>query len=464
MAAAAFVAASAVAQDPAIEARLRALEDQNRAILSALEKSETRNAEMAGELSRVKATSEASTGESSIETQVNALSARMADGLSWKDIVKSGNKLRFYGYLRLDAYANTGHMDNAIVPTFVAAETNAANTDDAVFALSPRLTRIGMDFDFGKIGGADVTGKVEMDFSSTAGTLIQESRATPRMRVGWVNLDYGDLALRFGQDWDTISPLSPAVNSESVMWNAGNLGDRRAQATAMLDFGDPKETSYQWRTSFGLTGAITNQDIETAGTTATIAERDGMDSGMPNIQTRFGVVTPSWVDGKKMAAGLWGAYGKWETDTVYVGVNRFDTWVLGADLALPLSSSLALKGEAWTGSGLGDFRGGIGQVLTLSATRADEVAARGGWAEIAWSVAPEFTLTGGASIDSVNDADLSAAAATAKDKNWTVYMNATYVWGGGLKTGLDVIYWETQYANGTQGNLVRTDLYIQIDF
>ncbi len=464
VAACALAASAAVAQDPAVEARLRALEEQNRAILAALEKSEAKNAEMAAELGKVRDDAASSARESAVETQVNALSARMADGITWKDLVKSGNKMKFYGFIRLDAYGDTGRMDNIILPTFVAPETNADNTDDASFAFDARLTRIGIDFDFGKIGTADTTAKIEMDFSNTAGTVIQESRSAPRIRLGYVNLDYGTLALRFGQDWDTISPLMPAVNGETLMWNAGNLGDRRAQATAMLDFGDPAGTAWQWKTSFGLTGAINNQDLETTSTTATIAERDGFDSGMPNIQSRLGVVTPSWVDGKKLASGVWGAFGKLETDTLYNNQDRFDSWVVGADLTVPLFGGVALKGEVWTGQALGDFRGGIGQVLTVSATRADEIAAQGGWAELAWATTPELTLAAGGSVDSADEDDLSLTSTTAKSKNWSLYLNARYDWGGGLKTGVDVIYWETQYANGTQGNLVRTDLYIQIDF
>ena len=64
--------------------------------------------------------------------------------VTWKDLSRSGFPLRFYGFLRLDAYYNTARMNSIILPATVSPEDGtAADDDDAGFALDPRLTRFG---------------------------------------------------------------------------------------------------------------------------------------------------------------------------------------------------------------------------------------------------------------------------------------------------------------------------------
>lgn len=36
-------------------------------------------------------------------------------------------------------------------------------------------------------------------------------------------------------------------------------------------------------------------------------------------------------------------------------------------------------------------------------------------------------------------------------------------WASGLRTGLDVLFWETEYEDGLLGNAVRFDLYFRYD-
>ena len=73
----------------------------------------------------------------------------------------------------------------------------------------------------------------------------------------------------------------------------------------------------------------------------------------------------------------------------------------------------------------------------------------------------DFKLFAGATMDNPDDDDLAAGA---RDLNWSVYLASQYNWGGGLKSGLDVIYWETQYTDIGLGNLVRVNFYTQLDF
>jgi hypothetical protein len=378
-----------------------------------------------------------------------------AGGLGWKDLTRSGFPLRFYGFLRLDAYVNTARMNSIILPATVSPEDGtAADDDDAGFALDPRLTRFGVDILPGQVGETNVAGKIEVDFSNfPSGT--SESRATPRIRVAWVDLARGEYALRVGQDWDVISPLYPAVNGELLMWNAGNTGDRRAQIQGRWA---PKGSQVDLEACLGLTGAITNEDLD-AATPGLTPERDGFDSGLPNLQVRAGVKLDGPVEKKPVELGAWGAVGKTETDTSFGGEKRFDVSILGADFQVPISDTLSARGEAWAGENLGDFRGGIGQ--SIDTTTGDEIGAVGGWAELVVAATDDTRFHAGSTLD---DPDGDDVAAGKPERNLTAYVGTIKDWPSGLRTGFDLIYWETDWANSEDGDGLRFNLYFQFSF
>jgi hypothetical protein len=450
------LSAPAWCQDKAAEERLRLLEEQNRKILERLEQAETRNATLEGELRDLRDANDPHAA--ALETQVNKLSGRVADGLTFKQLTRSGFPIKFYGFLRMDAYYTTARMDNTVIPFFVRNESNGeAEPNDDAFAFDTRLTRFGFDVDGGKICKTALTGKLEMDFANFPAGVV-ESRETPRMRLGYINLKNDDTYFRIGQDWDVISPLFPAINAESLMWNAGNLGDRRPQVQFGWVTGDPKCTAFDFKVSAGMTGAISNQDLD-----ATVAgvsnERDGFDSGLPHLQARAGVTFQSWVCEQTATVGAWGAVAWNETDTEFGGEDEFTTWLVGVDFQVPLVTGLKLRGELWAGTALADFRGGITQ--SINTATGEEIDSIGGWAEVVWDVTKTFTLTGGATADDPDNDDL---VNNNKTLNWSAYVATKYDFGGGLKAGFDVIFWETQYLDTGLGNTVRFDLYTQFDF
>jgi hypothetical protein len=298
--------------------------------------------------------------------------------IQWKDLTKSGLPIRFYGWLRLDTYYNTARMDSVIIPSRVLAESGqsatTAKTNDDQFAMDPRLTRFGVDVMPIDAGGSKVSGKLEIDFANFP-TGVAESRPTPRIRLAYIDIQKENVGLRFGQDWDVVSPLFPAINHELLMWNAGNTGDRRAQIQGRYTSG-----SVEIKGMLGLTGAINNEDLDTG---AAAGERDGFDSGMPQGQVRVGWKTLELVEKKPSEFGFWGMYGQTQTDTFFNGNDRFDTWLAGVDWQVPMCSCMTFRGEAWTGENLGDIRGGMGQTINIDPASpgfGKEIEASGGWA------------------------------------------------------------------------------------
>lgn len=397
--------------------------------------------------------------------------AQAPQGVQWKDLVRDGGPIKFYGFFRLDGYYNTARMDSVIIPSRVLPETNGtpaageAKRNDDQFALDPRLTRFGVDVTGPEVDGAKTTGKLEIDFANfPAG--VAESRATPRIRLAYIDLKKDTVGLRVGQDWDVVSPLFPAVNGELLMWNAGNTGDRRAQIQGRwVDSADAKTESLSLKAALAMTGAITNEDLD-SGTLA--GERDGFDSGTPQIQVRGGWKGLELAEGKRSDIGVWGMFGQAETDTFFAGENRFDTWLAGLDLTIPISGSMTVRAEAWSGINLADIRGGIGQ--SINTATGEEIASSGGWAELIYKTTAQSQLHVGATLDDPKNDDLSLTSASAnRRRNQSGYIGTIVDWDTKVRTGFDVIYWQTDYmgangTNGSSGNAVRCNLYFQLNF
>ena len=383
--------------------------------------------------------------------------------MTWNELFREGGPVTFYGFVRLDAYYNTARANSVITPAVVLPEDGVtAKPDDDQTALDPRLTRFGMNIDGGSLGDTTLGARVEMDFASFPEG-VPESRATPRIRLAYIDLAGSESGLRVGQDWDVIAPLYPAVNHELLMWNAGNLGDRRAQIQGYWRPGSGTAEAgaqFELRSSVGLTGAVDNLDLDpqiAAGTS--FHERDGFDSGLPGFQTRASLSFEGLANDRRADIGAWGMFGRLEVDHPVNGKSRFDTWTVGTDVTLPISSALTARGEIWTGQALSDVRGGIGQTVNLSS--GSEIDSIGGFLELWWQASDAWRLHVGSSRD---DPDNGQLVFGNPEDNRTIYLGTVYDWDIGLRSGLDVIYWETDWIGLGRGDMFRIDLYFQLDF
>jgi len=454
-----FLAAAAVAAAAdETDARLQSLEEQNRSILERLDRSEARNRELEERLESERRQMLRSEVEGYLSTQA-AEGGNDAD--SWiRKLTRTGKLIQFYGFFRLDAYWNTARTDSVIIPTRVLPEDGAAfERNDGDFAFDARLTRFGVDIDGGEVGPfRSAKGRLEIDFANfPAG--VAESRPAARIRVAYLQLERGSWTFRGGQDWDVISPLFPAVNNEMLMWNAGNLGDRRPMAEAIWKNVGANGIEWVIHLAAGLTGAVNNLDLDTPA-----GERDGFDSSLPHFQVRVGATGKSFVADKKWSAGVWAYYAFLETDTLFAGENEFNPYCVGADFTIPLHRVVAIRGEVWIGQALGDVRGNIGQ--TIHTGLGEEIAGLGGWIEVRFEPNKQWTLYVGGSIDDPDNADVPAASGSSQPGilNVAAYVGAFHSFGGGLKMGLDLIFWETQYQGLANGNMLRINFFTQYDF
>lgn len=386
-------------------------------------------------------------------------------------VVESGDwKIKFYGFARLDMYYDDSKPNDPQLPQFIRSEdgtvsANTAEKGDAQFNMHPKLTRFGIDVTgpaVEALGGAKTSGKLEVDFY---GGTTSESRSVPRMRHAWVKLAWSDSALTVGQRDDLISPLMPIVNNDMVMWNAGNLADRRPQVRFEYT---PKAGDGQVYIGamIGLTGAVDNQSLD-GGTGA--ANLDGVDAAMPTLQLRGAYKGPHfWMDGKTFEIGLWVHTASEELAEEAAPINGEDSWdsfAVGLDLSLPLMDGLDLQGEFWSGKNLDDVRGGIGQGVNVTGADPDqgeEIEARGGWLQLGYKATEAWTVYFGYSFDDPED---GLPAAGARDKNTVIYLG-NRIKVGPVTFGADYLNWTTEWtgSGADDGTDNRFNFFAQYNF
>jgi hypothetical protein len=382
----------------------------------------------------------------------------------------AGTRIGLYGIIRMDGYYGTGYFNHnqftyyalSQDPAFTPATNDRRNWID----FTPRLSRIGVKVDRDSLPGwqeAKVSGIVEFDFQNRATSevsgLESESRELPRLRHAYVKLTAGGLTLLAGQTWDLISPLWPSVNADGMMWNSGNLGDRRPQFRFGYDVSIGDDAAVGAAIALARTGAIDRKNLDPVAASDNV--RDGDASGRPMIQGRIGL---SRLLGKRLDAGFWGHFGWERTDTPIAGRHHFYTASVGADLRVKILEDLTFAGEIWYGKNLSDLRGGIDQ--GVNTTRGVEIAARGGWAELLANLIGGYFVAAGVGVDDPRNSSFDGLAPTATPRvhNIAPYVYNKYDFGGGFAIGAEAIFWATDYLNVMSGRANRYSLFVTFSF
>jgi hypothetical protein len=355
------------------------------------------------------------------------------------------SSLAFYGFVRVDAIYDDSRPSAFQTPLFILSEdssTGLRNKEN--LTLHPRLTRFGMNYNgprVARLSNADISGRIEIDFQNGG----RESRAISRFRHAYLQLARDRSTFLLGQTSDVISPLFPNANADTLMWNAGNLGDRRPQVRYRY-----KSGPVTFESAAGLTGAVDDLDLDADGV------RDGEASALPNLQARVGFDSR---EKDRWSVGLWGMRGWQETSRGFGGERTFVSSGIGADYRLALGKRARLQGEAWSGTGLSDFRGGIGQ--SINTGTGDTISSRGGWLEFGVDPTSWSTLYLGYTVDDPDDSDVPANGRT---KNDAWYVTNRFRFGVPFQIGIEYLRWKTRYRGLALGLDNRFDLYAIYNF
>lgn len=384
---------------------------------------------------------------------------------------KPGFKARLYGFARADMDLDSRKMfAHPHLPFWVLSpdDSRAGNRRDGAFTIHPRLSRLGLDTEappLSRLGDAKLSGKLEVDFFNFApgvASATSNSRQFLRIRHAYGELQKDNVRFLFGQTWDLISPLYPSVNPDVLMWNAGNLGDRRPQFRATWE---PK--AGPGKVSFGI-AALSADAVGGSNRDADLV-LDGESSGRPLFQTRLAYNRPLWVKGQNAELGFWYHNGQYRFQRVAAinGVRSFESNAIGLDLRIPLTQKLLLQGEAFAGRGLADIRGGVGQ--DINAITGQTIHSKGAWGELSYQFNPVYTLGAGFTLDNPEDSEVTPFtganhALVGRTINRTLYIANRFNLGSGFVFGVDWMLFNTHFRGLSPGSNSRINAYLQHSF
>ena len=371
-------------------------------------------------------------------------------------------RVQLYGSVRLDGVWEDSHLQDVEYPLWAVNEdpSQGAARNDAEFSIHPWLTRAGVRLDHLPLAdGLRASAKIELDF------LQQGAGWRPQLRFlhAYGRISFHHWALLIGHTDDLLSPLSPSVNAATRMWNAGNLGDRRAQFRVVYQ---PKVGAGRLRiaTAMGVPNAVDRQDLDRDGV------RDGYAAAVPMGQGLIELAGPFWTRRRPFRVGLSGHIAIQEVSAVddasppagafdYGGDRRLHAFSMVAHLQLPILDRVWLSGEGFYGQNLPDVRGGIGQAISLKTGQ--EVRAYGGWGQLAVEPARWFSGYVGGSIDHPVDGDVADGQ---RRQNATFFAANHFHPSDGLTIAIAYSYWATAYQNRGAGTAQRFNLWSAYDF
>jgi len=388
-------------------------------------------------------------------------------------------KVKFYGFVRLDAHYDDSHPNNTQLISFIRPEeelplpTSAfeeENSED--FTIHARLTRFGVDVNgppVSMLGDARAMGKIEFDFLANGGSeATTTSRGVIRMRLAYLKLSWEEISVLAGQNWDIFAPLLPSTSGEFSLWGAGNVGDRRPMVMGDFrrSFGD---LTVILQGGAGLGGAIDGENLDGSGT------RDGEASGRPCFQGRAALkLAHPWVEKKSCEVGISGNIAREHLDTIptaWTGEDEddFACEATAVDATIPIFDFLSVRGEVWWGRNANDLRGGIGQGVAFVDGDAGEVPSRGYWGEVLVKPLDWYTVGVGTSRDNPDNSRVSRtiaiSPASGAEDNRTGYLFNRFNVGAGLSFGLDYTHWITKWRGGDyEGTDNRFSFFAQYNF
>ncbi len=341
------------------------------------------------------------------------------------------------------------------VPTSNGTSRRAGVVGETLFTL--RQSVMGFEFNRSESrdGGWSPGGLVEMDFFDSRPVdlgLQPKSQVLnwPRFRRGYFQLQRGTWRILAGQEQAIIAPLDPYSLSHVAVplgASAGNLWGWLPQARI--------ENSHTWggTTALFQMGALwpsfrdpVLNDLSESYGDAPASSNAGLtvQRRQPFYQARVALSRPKV--GGVTTVGLGVHYGRERVGTGQI----FDSWALAADYSVPIFPRLTLRGEAYTGSNLSPFDGGIIQGVSASPdeppfTTYRAVHDMGGWAECAVPVTLDFrnVIYLGAGTDDPHDGDLLPAAPRSKNSFlWASYFRRL---ADGLTLAVEWSYWDFQY-------------------
>ncbi len=370
----------------------------------------------------------------------------------WAD-EKPSFDVNWYGYVKLDAAYDqnpTSHGNFAMWANPVGQED-----DDAQFNMTHKQSRFGFAAVGKNLGDVNVSGKVELDLYGSAGG---ENKASVLFRHAFFTVRSQGFELLAGQTWDLISPLNPSTVNYPVLWGCGNTQYRRPQVRLSYQAQTGDNTSVTVAGGFFRT--IGSDDDPAFSFSLALGEEDdktddGTDAGIPSFQTGVDV-NHKFESGSSLRVGVAGLWGRLNAETNMGNKEQYDSWGVFGHFQFALASGVGVSAEAFSGSNLGSYMGGI-----TNTNRVEGLKAYGGWGSLWFKPVPKVKFSFGAGVDNPDDEELSTGN---RSYNQAYFGNVSYSPVAPVTLAFEVSHWRTDYIEGDRAKVVRAQSAFILNF
>jgi hypothetical protein len=356
-----------------------------------------------------------------------------------------------YGRIELDAIYSTRNTNPLDPGQFNGYATAAGKSNNASSTLNPRYSVFGIRGDRTD-GTHTLTGVVEADFygqTDNAGNL------PPRLRLAYVKYspNNGKTSITAGMDWTPVMGLHPNLIDFSIMGYNGNLWQRLPQVTLRHQFTEnfdglltvfrferglsaiQPQTQRRAFTGNGVGGVPPFTCNNPTGNFACSENAFNDPVQMPYAGARFGYNGTGNLQGLMVAVNA--AYRNYYSAPTAVppagipAVGDINSYLVGAEVVIPITKKLKFSGEIAYGQGLGVEFFRYGQERNLMTGQA--VRTRVGWAEFDYAYSHNYTFIAGYGFDNPLNRDLRGSFAGPDVQyllNHRTYVTAVrHIWG-----------------------------------
>ena len=351
-----------------------------------------------------------------------------------------------YGRIELDAIYSNRNTNPLDPGQFNGYATAAGKSSNASSTLNPRYSVFGLRADRTD-GTHTLTGVVEADFYSQTDNA---GNISPRLRLANVKYSPNNsrTTITAGMDWTPIMSSHPNLIDFSIMGYNGNLWQRLPQVTVKHQFSDNVNGLLTvMRFERGLSaiqpqtqrrpfqGAGAGAVPGTCGTNGFSCSENAFNDPvqMPYVGTRFAYTGTG--DQAGFMAALSAAYRYYRSAPTAGGVipsgNDINSYLVGGELAVPITNRLKFTGEIAYGQALGVEFFRFGQERNLGTGKAIRTVV--GWGELDYAFDRQLTLIAGYGFDNPLNSDLKGTIALPDSQyllNHRTYLTAVrHIWG-----------------------------------
>ena len=325
------------------------------------------------------------------QVRLDALEQKVGEAVENGVHTRSGARMELSGRVMLQAFGNSGRVNNVDNPQFARADITGPERGGG---MSMRQTLIAFRVSSPDVAGAQFAGDLATDFNGGQQP-SSGGRTFPliRLRTAKASLRWSYSELMVGQEVPLVAQLNPvsvAASGTPLFATAGNLWLWLPQARITLGGFRANTMAVQ----FAVLAPTSGDPANAFDTDLDAAER----SSRPFMETRLRL---RWEMSERLGEIGCGAHIGW------VRGDSARSEAVACDILAPWSI-FELRAEAFTGQALrGLGGGGIGQSLT---TLGDPVVGIGGWAQLNVNPSPIWGFGAGCGLDDPEDFDLAGTA------------------------------------------------------